>query len=573
MSGLEQLGHLIKTDVLVVGGGIGGMVAALRARETGADVTVVDKASVGFAGMPARAGNGLLVLKQNQDIEEYVKYHVTNIGKYINDQNMARKLADINYESTRALMAWGVQVTQDNDGEIGFYPVPGAPWYNTGVELNMMLPLKKQAQKNGISIINNVKVTTLLKDGERVSGASGISVLNGDFYTFSAKAIVLSTAGCAFRLSRMFNARGDGIKLAWDAGAQMRNAEFGNFFEALTKETGESLYGTFTFLHNSKGENLYEKYKTWDSPDISPEIILGMEKEIREGNGPCYVDMDKKDADDSWKVIGGSGAKLAGMTRFFPDKIAWMKKTEEREHEFFDIGRKPEMLVGLHANLGPIRVDTDMKTTVPGLFAVGIDIWNGSAAGGCIPHPGMQRGNGLTLGLVSGYIGGASAGEYISTVSEAKIDYADVKKHKEYLMLNLCREDGANTEDLIHRMHEIVGKTKYNLYRSEQRLLEAIAKIEELSEESQFYAAGDSHMLNKGLELESMLLSAKIAFTSALERKESRGFHFREDYPNIDNEKWLKWVLADNHNGEIKISTENIPIQSYKYRPEEKDNE
>ena len=568
MSILEQLGNVISTDVLVVGGGISGIVAALKAREVGVEVTVVDKASVGFGGMSARAGNGLLVLKKDQDIDEYVRYHVENIGRYINDQDMLRRFAEINYKCSRALSDWGVQLTTDKNGDIGYYPLPGAPWFGTGVELNMVPPLKKHAKNSGVKIINNVKISTLFKDGNRVIGAAGFSVINGEYYIFRAKSVVIATAGCGFRVIRMFNGRGEGIKLAWEAGAQMRSAEFGNFFEAVTKETGEQFHGTMPFMYNQKGENIYDKYNTWDAPDITPEMIVGMTKETLEGNGPIYVDMDKKDADMEWKGIGGSGAELNGMTRFFPDKLAWVKRTSERNQEFFNLGRKPEMLVGLHANLGPIRVNIDMQTTVDGLFAVGLDVWIGSAMAGCVPPPGMQRGNSLMHGVTSGFLGGTAAAEYAKKTNEGKVDVSAAENHKNDLIKNMMREEGLDTEELILRMHQVVAKTKYNLYRSEERLKEAISKIDALTEDASNYSAGDPHMLNKGLELQSMLLSAKIAFCSALERRESRGFHFREDYPETDNVNWLKWVLADNVNGELRISTEDIPIDQYKFKPE-----
>ena len=570
MADTEQFENVISTDVLIIGGGAGGIVGALKAREQGAETVVVDKSFAGFAGMVSRGGNGLLSLKKDSDLDEYVEFHVRNIGNYINNQKLLRKMAEVNYESIHALSGWGVQVTLDAEGELGFWKLPGAPWYNTGVELNMMLPLKKQAQKEGVRFVNYVKITTLLKDTSgRVCGAVGYNLLDGAFTLFKAKAVLLATAGCNFRVARMFVGHGDGIKLAWDAGAQMRGAEFGNSHEIVAAATGESLYGTHAFLYNQDRENLFDKYTKGFAPDVTPDMILGFEREIRDGKGPIYVDLAEKRADEEWNVLGGGGAEFKGLTRFFPDKLAWMGKLAEKEHEFFDLGERPEMTLTLHANLGPVRVDEDFRTTVEGLFTVGILCWNGSAIGGCIGHPGLQRGNGIMHAVTSAWVGGAAVGTYAMSVPETNPDLDFAVSHKKALQSRMAGGGTEDPEDLIKRMHEIVCRTKYSLRRSEARLKEAIQKIDTLWDELPGLAADDPHMLAKSLETEAMLLSAKIAYASALERKESRGYHFREDYPETDNENWLKWVLADNAGGEVRISTEAIPIDTYPVKPYE----
>ena len=187
MEKLENIGKIITTDVLVIGGGIGGLVAALRAREQGVDVLIADKANVGFAGMPSRAGNGVLTLKKDSDIDEYVEYLVKNLGVYLTDQEAQTQLASVNYEAHHKVMDWGVKITTDENGEIGYFPNPCGPWYNSGIELNCTDTLRKTAVKNGIKIQNNVQITSLIKDGDKVCGAVGYSIMDGTFYIFRAK--------------------------------------------------------------------------------------------------------------------------------------------------------------------------------------------------------------------------------------------------------------------------------------------------------------------------------------------------------------------------------------------------
>lgn len=567
MDDINTLGNVISIDVLVIGGGCGGLVAALKAKESNnnLDVLIVDKANVGFAGQAPRAGNGLIGFKDGTDLDKYMEYHVRNIGKYLNDQNMLSEVININRESLEQLLKWGVLVTTDENDKLGFFDHPTGHWQNLGVDLNMTSTLKKQAIKSLVKIKNNIQITELLKDGESVVGAVGFNLLDGSFHIFKAKAVILSTAGCGFRSIRMFNGRGEGIKLAWDAGAQMRNAEFGNFFEVVSTQMGESIYGTQKFIYNQDGENLWDKYVKWDSPDVCPELLLGMEKEIREGHGPLYVDMDKMDA--AWKVVGPESAKLGNLTRMFPDKLKWMKRLSEREQMYFDLGTKPEVKVGLHGNTGCIRVALDMSSTVKGLYAIGVDCWNGSAMAGAVPLPGLQRGNGLMHAITTGMIGGPSAAKYAANVVQGNISINDIEKAKTEAYFSFNRKSGTDVRPAIRNLQNIVCQVKYNLRRSEKNLLEGIEKLEEVKASLDIVKVEDFHGLMLYHETKAMIQTAELIFTSALERKESRGFHFREDYPETDNNNWLKWVVADNKDGKIVISTENIPINEYKIQP------
>jgi succinate dehydrogenase/fumarate reductase flavoprotein subunit len=563
---INNQGNVIFTDVLVVGGGCGGLVTALKAKEeSNIDVLIVDKANVGFAGQASRAGNGILGFNNNTDLEKYMEYYVRNIGGYLNDQNMLCQMTEINREALKQLLAWGVKITTDKNGELGYFDHPVGQWQYLGIELNMTDTLKNLAVKSGVKIKNNIQITTLLKDGDAVSGAVGFNILDGSFYIFKAKTVVLSTAGCGYRNIRMFTGRGEGIKLAWDAEAQMRNAEFGNFFEVVSALMGKSIYGTQDFIYNQNGENIWDKYVTWDAPDVCPELILGMEKEIREGRGPLYVDMEK--VGDAWKNMGAGIDDVDGLTRMFPDKLKWMKRLSEREHMYFDLGIKPEVKVGLHGNTGCIRVDLNMSTTVKGLYAVGSDTWNGSAVGGAVPNPGLQRGNGLMNAVVTGMFGGPAAAKYAASTNQGNISLSDVEKAKADTYAFLNRESGGNIHDAITNLQNIVCKVKYNLRRSEKNLLEGIEKLEELKTFLDSVKASNFHNLMLCHEADAMILTAEIMLKSALERKESRGFHFREDYPETDNKNWLKWVVADNNNGNIVISTEDIPINDYKIQP------
>ena len=132
----------------------------------------------------------------------------------------------------------------------------------------------------------------LLKQDDQVTGAVGFNLLDGRFTVFNAKATILANGDCDFGVMRMWaNACGDGIAAAYNAGAEMRNAEFGNFYDVVNKGTGIPIVFGFNNLYNAQGENISAKYIQGPQPDIPVSIILGMEKEVMEGRGPIYIDM------------------------------------------------------------------------------------------------------------------------------------------------------------------------------------------------------------------------------------------------------------------------------------------
>lgn len=580
MADLEKYGKVLKTDVLIIGGGMSGLCAALSAREEGVDVLVVEEMTVGFAGMASRAGNGILSLKPDDDIEEYVEYLSRNLGKYLTDQDALRRQASEISPTLYKMREWGVKFTEDENGDIGYWQHIYAPWKNTGIEINCTEVMKRRALKDGVRIKNNVQVTGLLKSGEdQVIGAVGYDIKNGDFYIFRAKAVILACSGCGFRTTRMFNGKGEGIRLAWEAGAKMRNAEYGNMIEVSDVASGESVYGTCAvyispmYVYNQKGENVWNKYVKWKAPDVVHEIILGMEKEYRDGNGPLYIDMEKlaEATEEANREFAEVNAGTENYIRFFPEKIHWyIGRVMKREGEYFEHdGGNPIVKPNLHGNEGCVRVDINMKTSLDGLYAVGLDSCGGSAAYGAIPQPFAQRGNGLGMASVTGRIGGMEAGKYVKTVRYMKdVDLHQVEQLKTESFAFLNNDGDIDPHDMIRRIQDAYAPMQYCLRRSDESCRESLNLIEGIKADLPKMKAEDLHGLMICNQTKAMALVIEIAMRSALERKESRGFHYREDYPETDNQNWLKWVIAQKVDGKVSITTEDVPIERYRYRPE-----
>ena len=180
-------------------------------------------------------------------------------------------------------------------------------------DLDMMRHLRARALKAGVEMVDKTQVVELLKQEGRVTGAVGFNLLDGRLSLFNAKATILANGNCDFGVMRMWaSANGDGVAAAYHAGAQMRNAEFANFYDVINKATGIPMVYGFEFLYNNIGEHISPKYITGREPDIPISIILGMEKEVT-GRKRTDIHPPGRDDDVSSGAISRDGK--AGLTQ------------------------------------------------------------------------------------------------------------------------------------------------------------------------------------------------------------------------------------------------------------------
>ena len=558
---------VISTDVLVIGGGLSGLVAAIKARESGVDVLVVERATVGWAGQATKAGNGLWVVGPEDSVDEFLEYHVRNLGEYLNDQTLMYSYAKDSFNAIEQLWQWGVQVTRNKEGKLGTFKHPVAPWSQVGVELDIMEVLRKTALKAGVKTINKVHIAELLKEGDRVVGAVGFGLIDMAFHVFRAKATIMATAGGNYRCA-WFNSYGDGIAAAYRAGTEMRNAEFANMFDVVDKNTGLPLYGAHHLVYNALGQNISDRYDP-KAPDVSVRLAMGMEKEVLEGRGPFYVDSTQMDHIRA--VIGGEGKKpgiVNGMVRLFPKKLGWNGRLMAKGMKYGPpFNPKPEVTLEFISECSPIRVNHEMKTTVVGLWATGSASWNGSAWQGALPPPGNIRGTGLMTALLSGLRAGPSAAEHASGTDAVNTADGDVNRLRKAVFAPIGRTGGVSPADAMEGIISLMTKAKYSYRRSKDRLEEALRKVDEIRGALSNLTAKDGHGLGKCYEAKGLALCAELTFRSALARTESRGSHFREDYPLRDDKNWLKWIILKDQGGEMAVSTDPVPIERYKVKP------
>lgn len=562
MTNIEDLGEVISTDLLIIGGGFGGLLAAIKSKEEQPDVNVliVDKQTIGYAGKAGKGGGILTALGPDDDLESFVEQHVKEIGDYLNDQELLYAYAREMTPNIEQLAQWGAEYQKDADGKMSLIAREGTSWSLAAVDLDMMLPLRRKARKLGAKTMNKIQVVDLLKEGNRVSGAVGFDIIEGRFYIFKSKATILANGSCNYKVMRMWSsANGDGIATAYRAGAEMRNAEFGNFYDLLNTDTNTPAVFGHSYLYNAQGDNLFERYVNRPQPDIPLAIVLGIEKEVREGRGPVYLD---------YAAFQDYRSKLYSTQWNRPHHSAFYGRAAEKFKQFGHTNQKPEVALAFHAELSPVKVDHNMKTTLEGLWAIGDTSYAGSGwAGAVFAPPARKRGSGLGNALFSALRAAPPAARFAMDSAPVEVDPQQVARLKENVFDPMQRAQGVRPVEVVRDIQGIIVPVKYNLRRTRDRLEEALGKLEVIQQKLPQLYAKDYHGLFNCHEARAMAVCAEMTFRSALVRTESRGWHYREDYPQRDDKNWLKWVIVKQEAGEMVTRTEPIPIERYTYKP------
>ena len=564
MTNLDNIGDVISADVLIVGGGIGGLAAAIKVKEENpeCDVLIVEKQTTGWAGKATKIGGILAFLGPNNDADKFIDFQVRTSGLYLNDQKILSKYVESTYRTVQQFAEWGNKLAKTPDGSMLSFPAMFAPEYSsTFIDIDMMLPMRSRAKKMGTRIINKIHVVDLLKQDNRVVGAVGFNIIDGRFHIFRAKATMMANGSCGYKVRRFWSAgTGDGIAAAYRAGAEMRNAEYGNLYgHTVFQATDSGMVGS-DFLVNRLGENLSRKYM----PDKGPagvflpvKLAVGLEKEVAEGRGPIYF-------------VPPESMPPRGLRTGLPKVEEWQKRMKSKEMEYgISHDSKPEIAVPLHGETSCIKVDHEMKTSLEGLWAIGDTSYAGSAVAGAVASPpGVCPGSGIMYAVISAGWAGASAAHYVSETSPVDPEADEIKKIKETVFAPMRNSKTFSPWEVISTLGSIAAPMKYNLRRSRERLEEALGMVERLKEKLPDLQAKDPHYLGKCHEVRSMTLCAELTFRAALMRSESRGFHFREDFPERDDKNWLKWIIVKKESGKMKLITQPIPIHEYKVKPD-----
>ena len=548
-------------DVLIIGAGGAGLCAAIAALGQGATVGVVCKSLLGKAHTVMAEG-GIAAAMSNVDKADDWRTHFRDTmrgGKFLNNWRMAHLHAQEAPDRVRELEQWGALFDRTSDGEIlqrafGGHTFKRLCHVGDRTGLEMIRTLQDRGVHLGIDVYMECAITRLLKDGERVVGAFGYWRETGRFVVFKAKSVVIATGGIgkAWRItSNSWEYTGDGMALAYDAGAELMDMEFVQFHPTgMVWPPGvqgilvtEAVRGEGGVLRNKDGERFMERYDP-EKMELSTRDVVAraIYTEAKEGRGTehggAYLDISHKPADYVKK-------KLPSMYHQF------------RELADVDITQGP-MEVGptCHYMMGGIRVEAETaQATIPGLFAAG------EAAAG-LHGANRLGGNSLSDLLVFGRRAGLSAAELAQQVDSVSIDAEDVLEATREMLEPFERLSGESPYD-IHRDLQEVMQNYVGIFRNEDDLKKGLLEIESLKVRAAQVRVEGSRLFNPGWhlarDLKAMLAVSEAVALSALARRESRGAHSRIDYPNYD-EQWGKQNnIIDEDGNRMRLRQRSIP--------------
>ena len=561
MKRIDELGSVISTDVLILGGGGAGLCAAIKAADTKVNVLVLDKCGIGFSG-EFPIGGGIIKYVYPERAEEWSR-EITEQSNYFNNQDWTYAIAQDLHKATNQIANLGVKFLK-SEGEIAIYSFEKGDYVTLFEAPKSLTLLKQAAVSRGVKTLDKVYAVDLLKKDGRVEGAIGIGLVDGKTYIFSAKAVVIATGGCGFMHEKTFGCNlGEGHAMGYRAGAQLLNAEFGGAYVYGAKALGKQFMGIHVYLRleNALGENIIKKYypEVFEKKQIvythDPRAIDAMMREVSAGRGPIYLDLRNLTTEEKAYITEDRIKELPQILA--NDNYKLMKEKAGVDPEKEKIEMTPYYLRG--GGGGGLKVDTECRTTLNGLWAVG----RAAHTESCIHGGGI----GIGSSLITGLRGGESAGRQALDSKPAKVDYEEAKRVKERIMAPLGKSGTVQAHEVIYQVHEAVVPMKYNFYREGGRLKEALGIIENAKEKLAGVGARDYHELSRYHQTESMILSAEFTYKAALLREESRFGHRREDFPARDDKNWRRWTIIEKKDGLPHIFYVPVPWRKYRFQP------
>jgi succinate dehydrogenase / fumarate reductase flavoprotein subunit len=588
MSDFETHEH----DVLVIGSGGAGLRAAIEASAGGARVGLVCRCLLGKAHTVMAEG-GIAAALANVDERDSWKVHFADTmrgGQYVNNWRMAQLHAQEAPARVRELEAWGAVFDRTKDGRIlqrnfGGHKYPRLAHVGDRTGLEMIRTLQDHGIHRGIDVFMECCVLTLLKDGERVVGAFCYFRERGRFVVFKAAAVVLATGGIgkAYKInSNSWDCTGAGHALAYDAGAELIDMEFVQFHP-----TGmiwppsvrgilvtEGVRGEGGVLTNNRGErfmfnDIPENYRAQTATDPEegwrycqgdknakrpPELLTRdhvarcIVREVREGRGSPH---------------GGVYLDISWIKQKVPNAPEHIKrKLPSMYHQFKELGNvditKEAMEVGptTHYIMGGVHVDADTQmSSVPGLFACGE-----CAAG--INGANRLGGNSLSDLLVFGKRAGEYAAKYAKEHRAGAVPDGQIEAAAKWAVEPFERQSDEGPfriqHDLQEMMQDLVG-----IVRREDEMLRALEGLGRMWERARRVGVTGNREYNPGwhtaLDLPNLLTVSEAICRAGLRRKESRGGHFRDDFPD-KSAHFGKVNVVVRRGADGRMEVEEVPI-------------
>ncbi len=557
---------MLEHEVLVVGAGLAGMRAAIAARAGGADTAIISKVHpVRSHSNAAQGGINAALTDRGDDWEDHA-YDTIKGSDFLGDQDAIEVMCRSAGQSLIDMEHMGVTFNRDDEGRLGTRAFGGqrrARTFFVGDFTGQALlhVMFEQLIKSGVQRYEEWFVTSLIMQDGQAAGVMALELRTGELHAIRAKSVIFCTGGCGRLFEPSTNAlivTGDGMALAYNAGARLMDMEMVQYHPTTIAGNGvllsEAARGEGAYLRDKDGNRFMERYAPNMMELASRDVVSRAEQtEINAGNG---ID----------------GCVMLDCTHL-GERLIMEKLSQIRELGIDltgrDMIREPVPIrPGMHYIMGGIKTDIDGQTNIPGIYAAG-ECANVSV------HGGNRLGaNSLLDTIVFGERSGNHAAANTAGLAFLHFDEEEtVSRERRRIQDMLDRPDNG---DRWGRVRQEMGESMNRnvaVFRTKEGIEETIQDLQDLKTRY-----GEVPVHNKGrvfntdlvfaLELGFMLDCAEAIAVSALERRESRGAQFRTDYPERDDENWLKHIVVTQ--GEVGPDLADLPVTITKWTPEER---
>ena len=560
---------MIYHQAIIVGGGLAGLRAAIELKRRGIDTAIISKVHplrshtvAAQGGINVAIGNNSLAASDNPETHAF---DTVKGSDYLADQGAVLKMCRMGPELVYEMEHWGCPFSRNDDGRIAQRPFGGADFPRTCYAADrtghaLLNTIFERSVYHGITVYSEYLVTSLAVDNETCYGLISLDIKTGEIVPFSSDAVIFATGGAGRLYGKSTNAlinTGIGMAVPYRAGVPLKDMEFIQFHPTTLFGTNilvsEGARGEGAYLLNNKGERFLADYEdSREKMELSPRDIVArnLVREMEKGGGfdGRYLHLDlrhlgKEKIEERLPGIRELSMKFAGI-----------------DPEMEPIPVQP----GQHYTMGGIDADAEGKTVVKGLFAAG--------ECACVSVHGANRlgGNSLLEALVFGAIAGEGAASYIKGDENTKgegIVLDSLKREEEEIKGLMASGGKERVPELWEELNGVMDE-KIGIFREERSLKEGLNKVKELKERSKGLALSYkgkrfNYELYWALELIGSIDVAEAVILGALERRESRGSHFRTDYPMRDDKGFLKHTMVRYAEEGASLDYENVDVSLF----------
>lgn len=536
----------IETDVLILGSGGAGLRAAIEARKLGVEVLLVSKSKIGLGNNTAISGSGIAAGTGWRAPADSPALHFKDTliaGRYMSNQRLVELMTQEIGPELLELESFGIRFRKQGEtfhmALMAGHAHPRNVFGDKAVGTDLTLPLRDYAMNKGIVLWSGVLITGLLVTDQEATGAVGLDD-DGGLYLFKAKSIILASGGAGqiyLRTSNAAGSTGDGYVLALEVGVPMVDMEFVQF--SISGPNAEMFCAREgAVIRNALGENILEKY------DISDPLRMTRDAVSR----AIMMEIQAGRSDDGETLI--LDTSTIGAERFEKLRVLLPKNTPPNKRHF------PLGLFS-HFFMGGAKINDRTETGIDRLFAAG-EV--------CAGVNGANRlgGNALAETFVFGKIAGQMAAQRAGAGEKAPEARKEISQEVDRLRA-VASLDGGEEIKAIRNLLKTTLWNKAGIIRNEEGLQGALREIADLMARLKKVSVMSGQNLSDALKLENMLKVADMVARSALLRTESRGAHYRSDFPKEDNNRWLKNIEISKRDGPLSLRT--VPVNLSRMAP------